>query len=169
MAKDLNLVGYRFNWALSIFYIVYLTVEVPSNVILKKVGPKYYIPLLVSGFGLVSLCTAFVESFAGLCTARAFLGIFEGGTMPGIAFFCKLNSHQLRFGQERGGALKWLHQSLSHFLGVNMDRYTENCPVTLLHTLSPSGKAFASWRRSNRGFHNFEAVYTSLGFPIRIH
>lgn len=87
MAEDLELVGYRFNWALSIFYIVYLLVEVPSNIILKKVGPKYYIPFLVAGFGFVSLCTAFVDDFAQLCTARAFLGIFEGGTMPGIAFF----------------------------------------------------------------------------------
>jgi hypothetical protein len=37
-----NLVGYRFNWASSIFYIVYLTVEVPSNIILKRVGPRFY-------------------------------------------------------------------------------------------------------------------------------
>ena len=42
MAKDLDLVGYRFNWAASIFYIVYLVVEVPSNIILKKVGPRFY-------------------------------------------------------------------------------------------------------------------------------
>ena len=99
MAKDLNLVGYRFNWALSIFYIIYLLVEVPSNVILKKVGPKYYIPLLVSGFGLVSMCTAFVQNFPQLCVARAFLGIFEGGTMPGIAFFlsCFYKRHELYF------------------------------------------------------------------------
>ena len=42
MAVDLHLVGRRFNWASSIFYIVYLVVEVPSNIILKKVGPRYY-------------------------------------------------------------------------------------------------------------------------------
>lgn len=50
MATDLNLVGYQFNWALSVFYIIYLLVEVPSNIILKKVGPRFYIPLLVSLF-----------------------------------------------------------------------------------------------------------------------
>lgn len=82
METDLKLVGYRFNWALSIFYMTYLCVEVPSNIILKRVGPRIYIPALVAGFGLVSLCTAFVKSFAGLCVARAFLGIFEGGAMP---------------------------------------------------------------------------------------
>lgn len=87
MAVDLNLVGYRFNWALSVFYIVYLLVEVPSNILLKHIGPRFYIPMLVFGFGFVSLCTAFVKNFEQLCVARAFLGVFEGGTMPGIAFF----------------------------------------------------------------------------------
>ncbi|KAK5467689.1 hypothetical protein LTS15_000662 [Exophiala xenobiotica] len=87
MATDLNLVGYRFNWALSVFYIVYLLVEIPSNILLKYIGARYYIPMLVMGFGFVSMCTAFVKSFGTLCVARAVLGIFEGGTMPGIAFF----------------------------------------------------------------------------------
>ncbi|KAG4282026.1 hypothetical protein FPRO06_10929 [Fusarium proliferatum] len=100
MALDLELVGYRFNWALSAFYIAYILVEIPSNIILKKVGPKFYIPLLVTGFGLVSLCTAFVRSFASLLALRVLLGAFEGGTMPGIAFllscFYKRNELMLR-------------------------------------------------------------------------
>ncbi|KAF2466617.1 MFS general substrate transporter [Lindgomyces ingoldianus] len=87
MAKDLHLVGVRFNWVTSIFYIIYMFVEVPSNIVLKVVGPRFYIPLLVVGFGLVSMCTAFVRDFHQLLVARAFLGIFEGGVMPGIAFF----------------------------------------------------------------------------------
>ncbi len=87
MQTDLDLWGYRFNIATSIFYIVYLTVEVPSNIILKRVGPRFYIPGLVVGFGLVSMCTAFVNTYPQLCALRALLGIFEGGTMPGIAFF----------------------------------------------------------------------------------
>ncbi|KAK2008883.1 major facilitator superfamily transporter [Colletotrichum eremochloae] len=87
MRDDINIEGYRFNWALSVFYIVYLLVEVPSNIILKRVGPRFYLPFLVVGFGLVSLCTAFVTSFEGLVGARAVLGIFEGGAMPGFSFF----------------------------------------------------------------------------------
>ncbi|KAG5759599.1 hypothetical protein H9Q72_012282 [Fusarium xylarioides] len=67
-----------------IFYIAYLLVEVPSNILMKRYGPHIIIPTLVIGFGFVSICTAFVKSFAGLATARAVLGIFEGGTMPGV-------------------------------------------------------------------------------------
>lgn len=44
-------------------------------------------PTLVFCFGLVSLCTSFVQSYGGMIVARAFLGIFEGGAMPGTAFF----------------------------------------------------------------------------------
>ncbi|OHE99924.1 major facilitator superfamily transporter [Colletotrichum orchidophilum] len=87
MAKDIDLKGYRFNWALSTFYIIYLLVEIPSNIILKRIGPRFYLPFLVAGFGLVSMCTAFVRSYEGLVVARAFLGIFEGGAMPGFSFF----------------------------------------------------------------------------------
>jgi sugar phosphate permease len=79
--------GVRFNWALSIFYIVYLLFEVPSNIVLKRVGPRFFLPLLVVGFGLVSMCTAFVTNFAGIMVCRSFLGVFEGGAMPGMAFF----------------------------------------------------------------------------------
>ncbi|KAI0896030.1 MFS general substrate transporter [Annulohypoxylon nitens] len=87
LATDLDLYGYRFNIATSIFYIVYLTIEVPSNIILKYVGPRFYLPGLVVGFGAVSVATAFVKTFEQLCAVRALLGIFEGGTMPGLAFF----------------------------------------------------------------------------------
>lgn len=59
----------------------------------------FAVPFLVAGFGLTSLCTAFVTDFAGLCTSRAFLGLFEGGTMPGIAFFlsCFYKREELLF------------------------------------------------------------------------
>jgi len=91
--------NYKFNWALSIFYIVYLLVEVPSNMLLKKIGGRYFLPLLVCAFGFVSICTAFVTDFGGLMAARAFLGVFEGGAMPGMAFFlsCFYKRNELLF------------------------------------------------------------------------
>jgi len=87
MDKDLKLEGYKFNWSLTIFYIIYIFVEVPSNIILKRVGARLWIPFLVAAFGVVSLGTAFVKDFKGLMVARAMLGLVEGGTMPGISFF----------------------------------------------------------------------------------
>ncbi|KAH6621675.1 major facilitator superfamily domain-containing protein [Chaetomium sp. MPI-SDFR-AT-0129] len=100
LSDDLNLnEGVRLNWALSIFYIIYLLVEVPSNILLKHVGPQYFLPFLVCGFGLVSLCTAFVRDFGGLMGVRVLLGIFEGGAFPGLAFFlsCFYKRNELLF------------------------------------------------------------------------
>ncbi|KAI9055970.1 hypothetical protein LZ554_000904 [Drepanopeziza brunnea f. sp. 'monogermtubi'] len=100
MATELDLVGnYRFNWALSIFYFAYLAVEIPSNILLKKIGGRFYLPSLVMAFGLVSMCTSFVQSYQGLYVARFFLGITEGGMMPGIAFYlsCFYRRHELLF------------------------------------------------------------------------
>lgn len=44
------------------------------------------VPALVFYFGLVSLCTAFVQSYPSMIVVRAILGIFEGSAMPGTAF-----------------------------------------------------------------------------------
>lgn len=81
MTEDLNLIGYRFNIATSIFYVIYLLVEVPSNILLKRVGPRWYIPALVFGFGSVSIGTAFVKTYEQLIGVRVLLGVFEGGTL----------------------------------------------------------------------------------------
>lgn len=72
---------------------------------LTNLGPKFYsksptnynissntnlqliVPFLIFTFGIISICTAFVKSFSGLCVARAFLGLAEGGTMP-VSFLC---------------------------------------------------------------------------------
>ena len=67
-----------------VFYIFYAVVEVPSNILLKKIGPKYYLPALVISFGLVTTCTSVVNHFGELVTVRIFLGIAEGGLMVNI-------------------------------------------------------------------------------------
>src|ERR1700744_5889994 len=46
MEKDLHLQGYRFNWVLTTFYIAYTIVEIPSNIVLKKIGAKIWLPIL---------------------------------------------------------------------------------------------------------------------------
>lgn len=99
LADDLHLHDLRFNWALTIFFLPYMLVEIPSNLLLKYFGARYYLPGLVVSFGLVSLCTAFVANFGGLLVARFFLGVAEGGVIPGIAFYlsCFYKRHELLF------------------------------------------------------------------------
>ncbi|CAE6420941.1 unnamed protein product [Rhizoctonia solani] len=87
LEKDIGLVGYQYNIGLSIFYITYALSEVPSNLLLKRVGASKWIPILVIGCGLICFSTAFIKNFAGFMVVRTMLGICEGGMMPGLAFY----------------------------------------------------------------------------------
>ncbi|CUA66797.1 putative transporter C1683,12 [Schizosaccharomyces pombe 972h-] [Rhizoctonia solani] len=99
LEKDIGLVGYQYNIGLSIFYITYALSEVPSNLLLKRVGADKWIPILVTGFGLVCFCTTFIKNFAGFMVIRALLGLWEGGMMPGVAFYLSTyyKRHELVF------------------------------------------------------------------------
>ncbi|ORY02828.1 MFS general substrate transporter [Basidiobolus meristosporus CBS 931.73] len=50
--KDLALTGDQFNWSLSIFFIGYVLFEVPSNIMLKKIGPSRWIPIVMIAWSL---------------------------------------------------------------------------------------------------------------------
>ncbi|QRW08134.1 major facilitator superfamily transporter [Ceratobasidium sp. AG-Ba] len=87
LEKDIGLVGYQYNIGLSIFYITYALSEVPSNLFLKHIGADKWIPILVTGFGLVCFATTFIKDFAGFMVVRALLGLCEGGLMPGVTYY----------------------------------------------------------------------------------
>ncbi|KIW43288.1 uncharacterized protein PV06_04406 [Exophiala oligosperma] len=87
LEKDLNMKGLDFNWASTAFYFTYIVVEVPSNIILKKVGARIWLSCLCFIFGLITLCTTFIHSYGSLITMRLLLGLAEGGLFPGYAFY----------------------------------------------------------------------------------
>ena len=52
--------------------------EIPSNMILDKFNrPSVFMGTIVFVWGVVVMCTGFVQNFAGLCVTRVFLGLFE--------------------------------------------------------------------------------------------
>lgn len=58
--------------------------ELPSNLLLKKVSPRIWLPALTIAWGIVAMCLGFVQNYAGFIAARAILGATEGGLLPGI-------------------------------------------------------------------------------------
>jgi MFS family permease len=94
--------GTKFNVALLVFYIPYILVDVPSNLLVKKLRAGIYLPSLITGWGLVCVCMGFVKSFAGLIACRLLLGLFEGGILGGViiylAMFYRRHSMMLRNG-----------------------------------------------------------------------
>lgn len=71
----------------------------PSNWVLKYFKAGYFLPTLLLSWGLVSTCTGFVKSYTGLLIARAFLGLSEGGLLPGIILYLSMfyRRHQLLY------------------------------------------------------------------------
>lgn len=87
LEKDTHLHGNQYNTALAIFFISYIIVELPSNWVLKKVKPSRWLPLIVAVWGVVTTMTGVVHSFSGLLAIRFFLGLCEGGLLPGIVLY----------------------------------------------------------------------------------
>ncbi|KAF4619635.1 hypothetical protein D9613_005095 [Agrocybe pediades] len=102
LEKDTHLHGDQFNIVLAVFYVAYILVELPSNMVLKKMKPNRWIPLLVCSWGVITTLSSLVQSFRGLVAIRIFLGLFEGGLLPGIILYLstiyKRHELQLRVG-----------------------------------------------------------------------
>lgn len=77
LVTDLGLTGNKYNVALTVFYILYVLVDVPSNLLLKTVGGGRYIPLLAIAWGIVGTCMGAVQSYGGLIACRLILGACE--------------------------------------------------------------------------------------------
>jgi hypothetical protein len=58
--------------------------ELPSNLVLKKMSPKIWLPLLTTVWGILTMCLGFVPNFGSFVTVRALLGVAEGGLLPGM-------------------------------------------------------------------------------------
>ncbi|KAK2616192.1 hypothetical protein QQS21_000824 [Conoideocrella luteorostrata] len=86
MTEDLDLVGNRFNIALFVYYISYILLEIPSNMIVKKVRPSLYISSLMFIWGIINMCMGFVQNYQALVGLRFLLGVFEAGALPAIIY-----------------------------------------------------------------------------------
>ena len=75
---------HQYSLALTITYIPYIIVEIPASLILKRVGANTLLPNMAVLWGLTTTLQGLVGSYQGLLVARFFLGLFEGGLLPGI-------------------------------------------------------------------------------------
>ncbi|KAI9762658.1 MAG: hypothetical protein M4579_000276 [Chaenotheca gracillima] len=102
LVEDLHLSGDQFNIALTIFYVPYICVDVPSNWLVKRFNAGHYLPGLMVAWGLTSCFMGFVKNYQGLLAARFFLGLFEGGLLGGmimyLAMFYRRNQLLFRIG-----------------------------------------------------------------------
>ncbi|MDQ0442058.1 ACS family tartrate transporter-like MFS transporter [Methylobacterium persicinum] len=87
MNKDLGLTSAVFGFGAGIFFFGYFLFEVPSNIVLDKVGARLWIARVMITWGLISGAFAFVKGEYGFYALRFLLGAAEAGFFPGIILY----------------------------------------------------------------------------------
>ncbi|KAL2073286.1 hypothetical protein VTL71DRAFT_10610 [Oculimacula yallundae] len=88
LMEDLNLSTTEFNTSVSILFVGYLLMQVPSNLFLNKIGkPAIYLPVCMVVWGIISTATAGCTNFGGLIACRFFLGFVEAAYFPGCLYY----------------------------------------------------------------------------------
>ena len=87
MRSDLGMSAATFGFAVGMFYWGYFIFEVPSNVILEKVGARIWIARIMITWGILAGLTAAVSGSTGFAIVRFLLGVAEAGFFPGIILY----------------------------------------------------------------------------------
>ncbi|KAK7188036.1 hypothetical protein DPSP01_011921 [Paraphaeosphaeria sporulosa] len=87
LGRDLHLdVGSRYNLALLIFCVSYALFDLPSNIIIRRVGARRWLSFLICAWGCIVLGIGFVDDWRFLIVLRTLLGVFEAGILPGAVY-----------------------------------------------------------------------------------
>jgi ACS family tartrate transporter-like MFS transporter len=87
MNRDLGFSSYVYGLGAGAFFWGYFLLEVPSNLILERVGARRWIARIMITWGIVSGCFAFVQGPITFFTLRFLLGLAEAGFVPGMILY----------------------------------------------------------------------------------
>ena len=87
MNRELGITSQQFGFAAGVFFWGYVLFEIPSNIILHRVGARVWIARILLTWGTIATLTGFVQSAHQLYVARFALGLAEAGYFPGIVLY----------------------------------------------------------------------------------
>jgi MFS transporter, ACS family, tartrate transporter len=87
MRDDLGMSAGTFGFAVGMFYWAYFLFEVPSNVVLEKIGARIWIARIMITWGILAGVTAAVTGSTSFAIVRFMLGVAEAGFFPGIILY----------------------------------------------------------------------------------
>ncbi|KAK5135549.1 hypothetical protein LTR08_005184 [Meristemomyces frigidus] len=93
---DLHMTGNQYLTGLTVFFIGYISLEVFWNLVLKRMGPKLWLPTITAVWGVVATLQGVVvynggsSGVAGFFVVRFMLGLTEGGLFPGVVFYLSM-------------------------------------------------------------------------------
>jgi len=90
MNADLGFSSTVFGFGSGIFFLGYCLFEIPSNIILERVGARLWISRIMVTWGLISAALMFVQTPATFYLLRFLLGVAEAGFFPGVIYYLSL-------------------------------------------------------------------------------
>jgi MFS transporter, ACS family, tartrate transporter len=87
MNKELGLSATAYGWGATIFFVSYFLLEVPSNLVLERVGARRWLSFLMVSWGLVSAAMMLVVGPKSFYVVRFLLGAAEAGFFPGVILY----------------------------------------------------------------------------------
>jgi ACS family tartrate transporter-like MFS transporter len=87
MSSDLGLTPAMFGFGAGLFFIGYFLFEVPSNLMLERVGARLWIARVMITWGILSACCAFIGGRNSFYALRFLLGVAEAGFFPGVILY----------------------------------------------------------------------------------
>ncbi|XP_014560070.1 hypothetical protein COCVIDRAFT_90249 [Bipolaris victoriae FI3] len=108
MLRDLELdVGNRYSVSIFIFTIASIAFQLPSTIAVRTFGPRIWFSFITFCFGIITLCTAFVQTWRQMIALRILLGIAMSGIYPGLTYLISTyytrKEQQLRFALMQSG------------------------------------------------------------------
>src|ERR1700733_2371268 len=87
MNRDLGFSAYVYGLGAGIFFIGYSLFEIPSNLILHRIGGRRWLARIMIPWAIVAGAMAFVKGAAGFYVLRFLLGVAEAGFFPGVVYY----------------------------------------------------------------------------------
>jgi ACS family tartrate transporter-like MFS transporter len=87
LQRDLGLSDAAYGFGGGLFFLGYCLFEIPSNLILERIGARIWIARIMIGWGLVSMAMMFITGPASFYAMRIVLGIAEAGFFPGMVLY----------------------------------------------------------------------------------
>src|ERR1700751_4655913 len=87
MSKELAITSQQYGLIFGIFFFGYFFFEIPSNLLLHKIGARVWIARILISWGIVAMLTGLVHTVPQLYIVRFLLGLAEAGYFPGISLY----------------------------------------------------------------------------------
>lgn len=87
MSVDLGISSAAYGLGAGLFFLTYAVLEIPSNLVLHRVGARFWITRIMITWGLLSIAMAFVRGETSFYVMRLLLGAAEAGLFPGVMLY----------------------------------------------------------------------------------